>query len=73
MLNCTSPLYIAVCVENEIRLVGGAKESQGRVEICRSEAWNTICDSLWSNQEGAVVCKQLGYSRHCKLTRQECF
>ena len=60
------PLYIAVCVENEIRLVGGAKESQGRVEICRTEAWNTICDGFWSPEEASVVCKQLGYSRHCK-------
>ena len=56
--------FIAVCVENEIRLVGGAKESQGRVEICRTEAWNTICDGLWSNEEGAVICKSIGYSRY---------
>ena len=64
-------VYTAICVENEIRLVGGTKESQGRVEICRTEAWNTICDGLWSNEEGAVICKELGYSRHSKLPHPE--
>ena len=59
-------LFAAVCVENEIRLVGGAKDSQGRVEICKSEAWNTICDIQWTSQEGTVLCKQLGYSGFSK-------
>ena len=63
-------LFAAVCVENELRLVGGLKESEGRVEICRTEEWNTICDRMWSNEEATVICKELGYSRYSKYSHK---
>ncbi len=54
----------AVCMETELRLVGGTRSSEGRIEICRLEAWSTICDNLWSPEEAQVACRQLGYSRY---------
>ncbi len=50
------------CTEGEVRLVNGAAENEGRVEICLENAWGTICDDNWDGREARVVCRQLGYS-----------
>ena len=47
------------CTEGEIRLVGG-NHTEGRVEICLSDVWGTVCDLMWNSTEAAVVCRQLG-------------
>ncbi|XP_071500207.1 scavenger receptor cysteine-rich domain-containing protein DMBT1-like [Diadema antillarum] len=46
-----------------MRLVGGADEKEGRVEIECDGIWGTVYDSYWSIEEAHVVCKQLGYQR----------
>ena len=45
-----------------MRLVGAVLANEGRVEICISNVWGTICDDLWERSDAAVVCQQLGYS-----------
>ena len=49
-----------LCTDGELRLVGGTYNS-GRVEICDSGAWGTICDDFWSQNDGDVACRQLGF------------
>ena len=44
----------------DLRLVGGERESEGRVEICEEGFWGTVCDSGLGRKEAFVVCKQLG-------------
>ena len=51
-----------VCTTGDIRLVGGSDQFEGRVEICISDQWGTVCDDGWNFNDASVVCNQLGYS-----------
>ena len=45
-----------------LRLAGGSLSNKGRVELCISGQWKTVCDNSWSSNETRVVCRQLGYA-----------
>ena len=57
----TAPNTTDNCTNGEIRLVGGDTEYEGRVEVCYSGAWGSICPSSWDSNDAKVVCRQLGY------------
>ena len=44
-----------------MRLNGGGVR-HGRVEVCISEVWTTICSDYWDYEDASVACRQLGYS-----------
>ena len=54
--------FAAQCTDGQLRLAGGNIENEGRVEICISNRWGTVCDNSWGSTDAAVVCQQLGYS-----------
>ena len=45
----------------DLRLVGGLSQYEGRVEVCWSETWSTVCNDFWSSDDARVMCRQLGY------------
>ena len=55
----------STCSDGDIRLVNGANELQGRVEICHNNVWGTVCSNYPSPSNsgnfGNFICKQLGY------------
>ena len=50
------------CADGDIRLRGGSSSMEGRVEICYSGVWGTVCDDLFGRADAAVACRQLGFS-----------
>jgi hypothetical protein len=40
--------------------VGSANSNEGRVEICLSDEWGTVCNQMWDAADASVVCRELG-------------
>ena len=64
LLSSCTPIYPhkVLCNDAQIRLVNGADQFEGRIEICFNETWGTICDGLWSRNDANVACRQLGFA-----------
>ena len=46
----------------DLRLRDGAADSSGRLEVYLGGRWGDVCDDGFGDEEGAVACRQLGYS-----------
>ena len=54
--------HTATCSDGDLKLVGGASETEGRLEVCFNRRWGTIDGDGWTHTDTQVACKQLGYS-----------
>ncbi|KFP43217.1 Neurotrypsin, partial [Chlamydotis macqueenii] len=56
-----------------IRLAGGNKAHEGRVEVYHAGQWGTVCDDQWDDADAEVVCRQLGLGGVAKAWSQAYF
>ena len=50
-------------VPDMIRLADGGVPNAGRLEIYHDNRWGTVCHDEFGDEDGTVVCQQLGYTR----------
>ena len=55
------------CPDGEVRLVGGASNNTGTVQVCMNQRFGTICDDYFDNNAAQVVCSALGFQRGGKV------
>ena len=48
------------CEDGDIRLVDSTLLNQGRIEVCSSNVWGTVCDDFFDVNDAIVACRQLG-------------
>ena len=57
----------------DIRLVGGSANNEGRVEVFRSGHWQTVCDDGWDLNDADVACRQLEYGYAIRVVTNALF
>ena len=54
-------VQLSNCSHGDLRLAGGIKPNEGRVEVCINSVWGSVCDRGWNKEDANTACGQLGY------------
>ena len=54
--------HTATCMDGDVKLVGGASDFEGRLEVCFDHRWTTVDGYGWTDSDTKVACRQLGQS-----------
>ena len=68
---CSLYLYEA-CTHGSVRLRGSSSSSEGRVEVCVSGVWGSVCDDNWDQADARVACRKIGYPVPSEHIYQAC-
>ena len=55
------------CVEGEVRMIGGEKEGEGRVELCVDGFWGTVCGDGFDQKAAFVICRHFGFHKTARM------
>ncbi|KAL5013383.1 hypothetical protein ScPMuIL_007653 [Solemya velum] len=47
--------------EGDVRIVGGKRTGEGRVEVLKYDIWGTVCHDSWDKNDAKVVCQKLDF------------
>ena len=59
MFTCYIKPHTATCGDGDLKLVGGASEMEGRLEVCFNRRWSSIDGEGWTYTDTQIACKQL--------------
>lgn len=57
----------------DVRLVGGANSSEGRVEVRMFGEWGTVCDDDFNEAAAVAVCRSLGLPGRARVLKDAHF
>ncbi|XP_071498165.1 scavenger receptor cysteine-rich domain-containing protein DMBT1-like [Diadema antillarum] len=61
--NCGHSEDAGVICMPDMRLAGGSRPEEGRVELLINGMWGTVCDEGWDLVDAQTVCSHLGYGQ----------
>ena len=54
--------FLAIyAAERKVRLSGGSRTNEGRIEVYHGGTWGTVCGYGWDLNDARVVCRELGF------------